>query len=64
MGPGICVYGQQGRKSEQPCFGTALPHRPASVVLDFKMVRSRVSNDVLGVVPAKHRHQRIPPTGW
>ena len=39
-------------------------HRPASMVLDFKTVRSRVSTDVLGVVPAKHRHQRIPPTGW
>ena len=38
-------------------------HRLASVVLDFKMVRSRVSNDVLGVVPSQAPTSE-DPTGW
>ena len=32
----------------------------ASVVADFEVVRSRVSKSALGVVPAKHRHRKIP----
>ena len=61
MGPGICIYVQQGRKSEQPCFGTVLPHRPASVVVEFKVVRLKVYKNTLEVVPPKQGHQRIPP---
>ena len=35
MGPCICIYVQ--RKSEQPCLGTVLAHRPSTVVVDFKI---------------------------
>ena len=40
--------------------GTLLAHA-ANVVVNFEVVRLRVSKSALQVVPAKHRHQKIPP---
>ena len=52
---------QQSQKSEQPCFGTIIPHDSSDTVVDFEVVQFRVSRSALGVLPAKHRHQRFPP---
>ena len=56
MAPGICVLAfhfREGRKS--------LARLSASVVVNFEVVRLRVSKSGLGVLPARHRHQRFPP---
>ena len=58
MGPGICIYFQQGPKSEQPFVGTVLSLSSCKRCVEFKVVRFRVSKKMLSrLCPAKQRQR-------